>query len=68
MKEMCLPCYGTGQIGCQTCGGTGIMPNISLLGEDCLKCEGSRKGAVNSALEAASSAAISCDHSIRLKR
>jgi hypothetical protein len=44
MKEMCLPCYGTGQIRCQVCGGTGVMPNISVLGEDCRKCKGSRKG------------------------
>ena len=44
MKEMCLPCYGTGQIRCLVCGGTGITPNIGRLGEDCLKCKGSRKG------------------------
>lgn len=44
MKEMCLPCYGTGQIRCLRCGGTGIESDISLLGEDCLKCKGSRKG------------------------
>jgi hypothetical protein len=44
MKEMCLPCYGTGQIRCLVCGGTGLTANISLLGEDCLKCKGSRKG------------------------
>ena len=44
MKEMCLPCYGTGHIRCLVCGGTGIMPNIGLLGEDCRKCKGSRKG------------------------
>lgn len=41
MKEMCLDCYGTGRIRCQHCGGTGVMPNVSLLGEDCLKCNGS---------------------------
>ena len=40
MKEMCLDCYGTGQIRCLVCGGTGGMPNLSLLGEDCLKCRG----------------------------
>jgi hypothetical protein len=44
MKEMCFPCYGTGQIRCLACGGTGVMPNISLLGEDCLKCKGTGKG------------------------
>ncbi|MGH9849964.1 MAG: hypothetical protein ACREBD_08900 [Blastocatellia bacterium] len=44
MKEMCLPCYGTGNIRCLVCGGTGIRPNSSLLGEDCLKCRGTRKG------------------------
>ena len=44
MKEMCLDCYGTGQIKCLVCGGTGIMPDISLVGEDCLKCRGTRKG------------------------
>jgi NAD-dependent SIR2 family protein deacetylase len=42
MREMCLDCYGTGRIKCQACGGTGVRPNISLLGEDCLKCRGSR--------------------------
>jgi hypothetical protein len=42
MREMCLDCYGTGRIKCQACGGTGVMPNISLLGEDCLKCQRSR--------------------------
>lgn len=44
MKEMCLPCYGTGQIRCLGCGGTGRLPSSSLLGEDCLKCRGTRKG------------------------
>lgn len=44
MKEMCLPCYGTGEIKCLGCGGTGIIPNSSLLGEDCLKCKGTRRG------------------------
>lgn len=44
MKKMCLPCYGSGQIGCQSCGGTGVMPGITQLGEDCRKCDGSRKG------------------------
>jgi hypothetical protein len=44
MKEMCLPCYGTGQIRCLACGGTGIMPNVSVLGKYCRKCKGSRKG------------------------
>ncbi len=44
MKEMCLPCYGTGHIRCLTCGGTGVMPNLGLLGEDCFKCLGTRKG------------------------
>jgi hypothetical protein len=42
MKEMCLDCFGTGRVKCQVCGGTGVMPDISLLGEDCLKCNGSR--------------------------
>lgn len=44
MKKMCLPCYGTGQIRCLGCGGTGRRPNSSLLGEDCLKCRGTGKG------------------------
>lgn len=43
MKEMCLPCYGTGQINCLRCGGTGVESNSSLLGEDCLKCKGTRQ-------------------------
>ena len=43
MKEMCLPCYGSGQIRCLRCGGTGAESNISLLGEDCLKCKGTRQ-------------------------
>jgi hypothetical protein len=43
MKEMCLPCYGTGQIRCQRCGGSGVGANSSLLGKDCLKCKGARK-------------------------
>ena len=43
MKEMCLPCYGTGQIKCLRCGGTGVEPNSSLFGEDCLKCKGTRQ-------------------------
>ena len=44
MKEMCLPCYGTGEIRCLVCGGNGVMPNSSLLGEDCRKCKGSGMG------------------------
>ena len=43
MKEMCLPCYGTGQIRCLRCGGTGVESNNSLLGKDCLKCKGTRQ-------------------------
>ena len=43
MKEMCLPCYGTGQIRCLRCGGTGVGSNYSLLGKDCLKCKGTRQ-------------------------
>jgi hypothetical protein len=42
MKEMCLTCYGTGAVNCQVCGGTGIMPDVSLIDEDCLKCKGAR--------------------------
>jgi hypothetical protein len=44
MKEMCLPCYGTGQIRCLRCGGTGVESNSSLFGNDCLKCKGTRQG------------------------
>ena len=44
VNEMCLPCYGTGEIRCLACGGTGFIPNISLLVEDCLKCRGTGKG------------------------
>jgi len=43
MNEMCLNCYGTGVVTCQVCGGTGVMPNVSLLDEDCLKCKGFRR-------------------------
>ena len=42
MKEMCSPCYGTGQIRCLRCGGSGVEANSNLL-DDCLKCKGSRK-------------------------
>jgi hypothetical protein len=42
MKEMCLPCYGTGQIRCLRCGGTGVESNSSVFGEGCLKCKGTR--------------------------
>lgn len=44
MKEMCLPCYGTGRIACLVCGGTGAAPHNTVLGEDCRKCKGSRLG------------------------
>ena len=43
MKEMCLPCYGTGQIRCLRCGGRGVGANSSLLGKGCLKCKGTRR-------------------------
>lgn len=43
MKEMCLPCYGTGHIKCLRCGGSGGASNSSLLGKDCLKCKGTRQ-------------------------
>lgn len=43
MKEMCLPCYGTGQIRCLRCGGRGVASNSSLLDKDCLKCKGTRQ-------------------------
>ena len=42
MKEMCLPCYGAGQIRRLRCGGAGAESNSSLLGNDCLKCKGTR--------------------------
>jgi hypothetical protein len=42
MKEMCANCYGTGNVPCEHCGGTGVMPNVSLLGEACQKCKGTR--------------------------
>ena len=43
MKEMCLPCYGTGQIGCLVCGGAGSRHNISVFDKDCLRCKGTRQ-------------------------
>ncbi len=43
MKKMCLPCYGTGQIKCLRCGGSGVWSNSSLLDKDCLKCKGTRQ-------------------------
>lgn len=43
MKEMCLPCYGTGQIRCLRCGGRGVASNSSLLDKECLKCKGTRQ-------------------------
>ena len=43
MQEMCLSCYGTGQIRCLRCGGAGAESNSSLLGNDCLKCKGTRQ-------------------------
>ena len=44
MKEMCLPCYGTGQIRCLVCGGAGSRRNLSVLSKDCIKCKGTGQG------------------------
>ena len=43
MKEMCASCAGTGEIGCEHCGGTGTEPEVSLLDQDCHKCHGTGK-------------------------
>ena len=41
MKEPCFDCNGTGKIKCQACGGTGVLPNASVLDADCLERKGS---------------------------
>ena len=39
-KETCAYCYGTGEVKCEVCGGSGEMQSWSLLDQECLKCQG----------------------------
>ena len=43
MKETCANCEGTGSVRCEHCGGSGRMPDVSLLDEDCHGCQGTGK-------------------------
>jgi hypothetical protein len=41
IEDPCCQCMGTGAIKCLVCGGSGHMPDSSLIDADCLKCGGS---------------------------
>lgn len=40
MKETCANCEGIGKIKCEHCGGSGLMPEVSLLDQTCRQCQG----------------------------
>src|SRR5215470_8723735 len=40
IEDPCCQCMGSGLITCLVCGGSGRMPDSSLIDADCLKCQG----------------------------
>jgi len=38
IENPCCQCLGTGKVTCPVCGGSGKMPDSSLIDAECLKC------------------------------